>query len=87
MLLKWMQRRGVEPQDLRRLGVATLLVALGFVTLGSRMNRAFDRGADTFAGIPLTEALCVAVLAVGSVLMGMSIVFNVTGIVSSRHRG
>ena len=87
MILKWMQKRGFQPQDLTRIGVATLLVALFFVTVGTRMNRAYELGAKSFVGIPLNEGVCIAVLIVGSVLMGVSIVFNAVGIRERRFRG
>jgi hypothetical protein len=66
--------------------MSILLVALFFATLGTQMNRAFENGAGRFFGIPLNETICVVMLVLGSVLMGMSIVFNVTGIRSRQDR-
>ena len=63
-----------------RFGIPILLLGMFVVTVGIQMNRAFDNGSNTFFGVPLNEMVCVVVPAVGSVLMGMSIVFNVVGI-------
>jgi hypothetical protein len=82
-----MKKRGYRPQDKIRIGVSTLLVALFLVTIGTQMNRAYDRGAESFFGVPLNEGVCIAVLIVGSILMGMSIVFNVVGLRERRFRG
>jgi len=84
MLLRWMNKRGCEPRAFTSIGVVTLLIGLFFVAVGNRMNRAFDSGSGYFFGVPLNETLCIAVLLAGSILIGMSIVFNVVGL---RARG
>lgn len=87
MLLRWLEKRGRGGRNLTQIGVAAMLLALFAIRLGTNMNSALEQGAETFLGFPLNEAVCIAVLMVGSVLMGISVVFNVTGIRLARRRG
>lgn len=84
MLLMWMKKRGCEPREFTSVGMATMLVGVFVVALGLQINRAFDSGSESFFGVPLNETLCIVVPLVGSVLMGVSIVFNVVGLRARR---
>ena len=80
MLWRLMKRCEQRQYDLTHIGIPVLLLGIFVVTVGTHMNRAFDSGSNAFFGVPLNEMVCVVVLVIGSVLMGMSIVFNVVGL-------
>ncbi len=79
MLIRLMDRRSISKGRMAQLGISTLLIGLGVVTLGTRMNRMLDSGSTSFLGVPLSEFLSCAILGFGCVLLGASIVLNVLG--------